>query len=154
MGTNLRRSFALLAAAGALSLIGCVPSSSTDPVGTIESAPATADIQWAKGFDEALAQAKAENKPVLVDFFATWCGPCKLMDKNTYGNAQVASELTNWVSVKVDVDQQEALSKQYNIKGIPTTVLISPEGKTISTTIGYTESKELLDLLAKARSGK
>lgn len=154
MKTNVRRVLALWAGALGLVLSGCGPGSFIDFAATPENAAAAANIHWAKGFEEALAQAKTENKPVLVDFYATWCGPCKLMDKNTYSNAQVASELTNWVSVKIDVDQHAALSKSYKIEGIPTTVLLTPEGKTISTTIGYIDSKELLSVLAKARGGK
>ena len=160
MKTNL----AVFAGLTAL-LIGCGQSSThtTDagapPTAAEQTAGATTKesagkIAWVTDFDKALAQAKQENKPVLVDFYADWCGPCKMMDKQTYTDAAVISEMNNWINVKIDVDKNEALSKRYDISAIPTTVLLSPDGKTISSKTGFIGASEYAAMIKSARPTK
>ncbi len=136
-------------------LLGCGQSPAPDaPTASTPSdgAPAAAGkIAWNTNFETALAKAKQENKPVLVDFYADWCGPCKMMDKQTFPDAGVVSEMANWIPVKVDVDKNKELSERYNISAIPTTVLISPDGKTISSTAGFMGPKDFLAVLQKGR---
>lgn len=111
-------------------------------------------VTWTASFSEGVRQAKAQGKPLMVDFFATWCGPCKMMDQKTYTDAAVQSELANWISVRVDVDRDPRLSQQYKIKSIPTTVLFTADGKPISSTSGFMPPKEFISLLSKARETK
>jgi thioredoxin 1 len=82
-----------------------------------------------------------QNKPVLVDFFAEWCGPCKTMApilkqvKDTVGNA---------VSIiKVDVDKNPATASQYQIQGVPTLILFK-NGKILWRKSGVVSKQELI----------
>jgi thioredoxin 1 len=79
------------------------------------------------------AEVLKSDKPVLVDFFATWCGPCKMLAPTL---DKIAAETTNTLkTVKVDVDKSPDLVEKYEIKSMPTLVLIR-NGEVISRKIG------------------
>jgi len=84
------------------------------------------------------------SKPVLVDFFATWCGPCKRMLEVL---PQVASEIGNAGIVgKLDVDTSRAIATQYQIKSLPTLILFH-RGETIKRWVGVQSVAELADAM-------
>lgn len=91
-------------------------------------------------FEETVLKA---DKPVLVDFFATWCGPCKMM-------SPVIEELSETYDtfdvVKVDIDQSMDLAEEYHIMSVPT-FMVFENGKAIGKTIGVQSKAELLKLL-------
>lgn len=84
------------------------------------------------------------DKPVLLDFWATWCGPCQMLSPVI---ADLAKELDGKVKVgKVNVDEQEALAMQFGISSIPFLAVIK-NGKVARTSVGYASREELLKLL-------
>ncbi len=80
-------------------------------------------------FREALAKARSENKPVVLDFTASWCLPCQRMLRETFPAPKVARLLEQFVFVKVDTDEHPALANKYGAVGLPDVRLLSPEGK-------------------------
>ena len=82
--------------------------------------------------------------PVLVDFWASWCGPCKMLAPTV---AQIAEEYSGKIKVgKVNVDEEESLSREYGIVSIPTVILFK-NGKPEKTSIGLVPKETLVSVL-------
>ncbi|MGE5943869.1 MAG: thioredoxin [Flavobacteriales bacterium] len=85
-----------------------------------------------------------QDKPVLVDFFAEWCGPCKLMAPIL---KEVKDSLGETVSIiKIDVDKNQPLASQYQVRGVPTLILFK-NGKQLWRQSGVIQKKDLISLV-------
>ena len=83
------------------------------------------------------------NKKVLIDFYATWCGPCKILSPIL---EEVATENKNIKLVKIDVDKNEDLAYKYGITAMPTIIVIE-NGKELKRSIGAISKNKVLELL-------
>ncbi len=91
-------------------------------------------------FSEIISQ----NKPVLVDFFADWCGPCKMMSPIL---KQVKDSLGDRVSIiKIDVDKNQALAAKYQVRGVPT-LLLFKNGKQIWRQSGVLQKDDIINVI-------
>ena len=108
---------------------------------------------WLTDYDAALKQAQATNKLVVVDFFATWCGPCKMMERDTFADKKVRQQLTNFVTLKIDMDRQPQLAAKYGIEGMPTTLVIDATGKPLARAVGYLDPDRYLSVLDRIKTG-
>ncbi|MBQ6146347.1 MAG: thioredoxin [Clostridia bacterium] len=99
------------------------------------------------GSEEAFDQLIAGETPVLVDFWATWCGPCRMIAPIV---EEIADEYAGKVVVaKVDVDEQGELAQRYRIMNIPT-LLVFKRGEVVDKAIGARPKAALEQMLDKA----
>jgi thiol:disulfide interchange protein DsbD len=93
-------------------------------------------VQWTKYSASALAQAQASGKPVVIDFYADWCMPCKELDHKTFTDPAVIAETERFVRLKADLTvpsdaTTKELTAQYAIIGVPTIVFLGGDGKEV-----------------------
>ncbi|HNP34022.1 MAG TPA: thioredoxin domain-containing protein [Flavobacterium sp.] len=104
---------------------------------------------WMTSFDEAKKMALATNKFILVDFWATWCGPCKQMDMDSWNNMEVNQVLDNYIQVKVDIDNNKDIANKYGIQLIPNMYIMDANGKVVYSFEGYHDANALKRELIK-----
>jgi len=96
-----------------------------------------AAVEWQKYDAQVLADARAAGKPVVIDFYADWCLPCKELDEKTFTNADVVAGLDGFVRLKADLTSPEdattqKLTKEYAVLGVPTIVFIGSDGRELA----------------------
>lgn len=107
----------------------------------------SANISWLP-YDEGMALGKSQKKKVFINFFATWCSFCKMMDTKTFKDAAVIDYLNaNFIAVKVDVDKEQNVAALYNIRPLPDMWFVSEKGEAIGNKPGYISAKEMLPVL-------
>ena len=95
-----------------------------------------------ENFNEVVLEAQ---EPVLVDFWATWCGPCQMMGPVI---DELAQERSDVKICKVNVDEQMELAKQYRVLSIPT-FLVFKDGEMVGSTMGVQPKEKLAEMLEK-----
>jgi thioredoxin-like negative regulator of GroEL len=87
--------------------------------------PAVASSSVMEGYKAALRKGAMDGKPILIDFYTTWCPHCK---EQAAVMKQVAAELDKFVVYKVNADRNQAFAKQFGARGYPTVVIVRPDG--------------------------
>jgi thioredoxin:protein disulfide reductase len=104
----------------------------------VDSAAVESSVQeklkagWHASLTDGLAAAQREQKPVLIDLWATWCKNCLTMDKTTFEDPAVIAALSGYVKVKFQAEDPEAepakaVMQRYRAVGLPTYVILRPE---------------------------
>lgn len=104
-------------------------------------------------FSEALKSAKVSNKLVFLDAYATWCGPCKWMDANTFKDESVGAYFNeNFINLKMDMEKGEGpqIARRYKVTAYPTMFFINGEGEVIHKVLGAKPAKDFLKEAKKA----
>jgi thioredoxin 1 len=105
-------------------------------------------IQFFDGtLQEALNKAKIEQKPIFIDIYATWCGPCKMLKRKTFTNKDVGSYFnTNYISLSLDGEKGDGaiLANKYSIPGYPTLIVLNKNGDLVNLETGYLDANGLL----------
>lgn len=133
---------------GILLIVGAVYAFNNPPVNFEKENPN--GIQFFKGsWGEVLAKSKKEQKPIFLDIYATWCGPCKKMVKYTFSDKEVAKYYNaNFINLSLDGEKDLGLllANKFQITGYPALLFINEEGEVIQQFSGYHNSNQFLKL--------
>ncbi len=126
---------------------------------TLKTKKPTAEVNWI-GIEQAQKLAKESPKKVFIDFTAKWCGWCKVMDKKTFSDPEVAAYMNeHYYTVKMDFDSPETftylgeaytakqLANKYGITGLPTMLLASADFQTVIQVVGFQKANPFLKKL-------
>jgi thiol:disulfide interchange protein len=144
------RRMALIGLLGLLGMTGCAPAPQSEtPAGSAGSA------FHALTLDQALAKARDDDKLVMVDFYTEWCGPCKMLDAQTWKDAKVQDWLrTKTIAIKLDAEKESKWSDQYKIAGYPTMVFLKPDGSEVGRLVGFLDGRNFLIKAGNIVGGK
>jgi thiol:disulfide interchange protein DsbD len=114
-------------------------------------------IQWTEFSNEALKLAKENGKPVIIDFYADWCIPCKELDKFTFKDEKVISKSKYFITLKADLthfqsEETNKIREKFDIKGVPTIVFIKGDGTELEDIrlVGFEEADKFLERMQES----
>lgn len=99
-------------------------------------------------WQKAKAEAKKQHKLIFLDAYATWCGPCRMLKKQTFPNKEAGDFFNkNFINVAMDMEKGDgpALSEQFRIDAYPTLIIADELGNAITYTKGFIEPKQLIE---------
>lgn len=111
-------------------------------------------IKWEKYSDSSYKSALENKKPVMLDFYADWCIPCKELDAMTFTDPEVIKASSSFATFKADMTKSlspevEALRNKFKIIGVPTVIILNSSGQEVSRITGFMPPEEFIKLLQK-----
>lgn len=148
----------------ALLMLGLNMNSNADKKTELKPAASlTTEDFWTTDWDKGIADARAQKKPVIIDFYTDWCGWCKKLDKDTYAAPEILKRLKEgWIGIKVNPEDklksgtlngQKAayaqIARFYKVQGYPTLIFLDKEGNQVdlNTPINYVPKEPFGPLL-------
>ncbi len=139
----------ILAIVGAFMIVGGLQQNTEGP-----------HPNWVKDEPKALETALQENKLVMLDFYATWCGACNELDHKTFSDQEVVDRLENYVTVKLDFSAKsdKVLTEKYKIRGLPVVIFMDAAGNIFERIEKFVSAEKMLEIIddveRKAKSEK
>lgn len=104
-------------------------------------------------FDEALSRARSERRLLLVDVYTDWCGWCKKLDREVFGDPRVAEAARELVAVRVNAEKGgEKVADRYDVQGYPTVLFLDGSGTVVKKVEGYVDVDEMIKILSSLPS--
>ncbi|GAI93132.1 unnamed protein product, partial [marine sediment metagenome] len=144
------------------SCLGIKPSIFKSVVENITKTDSSKDKNgWYHDWDEGIAAAVEEKKPLLVDFYTDWCKWCKVMDEETFSDSEVEKILTsNWVTIKINAEDRNSsgtfkdqtlpynrLALAFGVNAFPSYLFIDKDGEPVTVVSGYRPKEQFVPVL-------
>lgn len=114
------------------------------------------ELVWITSPEKAFEISKASGKIVFADVFATWCPPCKKLEKETFIHSEFKKIAASFILLKVDVDKNKEFAKRYGVRGVPTMLFLNAKGEALHQIVGFRSAERLVpemkNMLKKAGS--
>jgi thiol:disulfide interchange protein len=108
-------------------------------------------IAWTDSLPDALKTAAKQKKPIFIDFWAEWCGPCKEMLATTYTNPDVVNMSKRFVPVLINVEKQPELQRRFKFTAIPTIIFLDSKGRVLGQHTGRVYAPQFLQMMTEAQ---
>jgi thiol:disulfide interchange protein DsbD len=126
-------------------------------VGLLLASPAAPGIAWKEFSEQALAEARSAGRPVVIDFQALWCIPCREMEHTTFRDPTVVQAARSFATLKADVTEQDdrttALMSRFNVPGVPTYVFLDARGEERRRFVGFVTASQFHEALREVATG-
>ncbi len=113
-----------------------------------------AQINWTRDMKFAQSLAMSQNKFIVMDFWAIWCGPCKVMDRELWNTEEMNGLSKNFIALKIDVDENQTLAMKYGAKSIPKVIILDPAGNIIWQQVGFASASPFLKIFRELPSSQ
>jgi thiol:disulfide interchange protein DsbD len=144
---------AVYLAARSLALVLLVAGASTGVYSLLKEEPSA--LEWRNDLEAGLAEAKADGKPVMIDFTAEWCAACHEIEKVTFNDARVSKVLAGFVIIQLDMtentDEDEAIMQRYGVTGLPAVIVFDAKGKEVGRINKFKKPVEFMKILEKVK---
>ncbi len=143
----------LLAVFASTLLINCANTSKTKDKTSKDlgskTEPSSTGINFQDlSFEESLKQAKKKNKLIFIDAYASWCGPCKMLDKNTFPDPSLGTYFNDkFINLKIDCEKHpdgRSIQNKYGVSAYPTMIWVDGDGVLVKKVVGYRTAEQLL----------
>lgn len=105
-------------------------------------------------YSEALKLSEKTGKPIFIDCYTVWCGPCKLLSKNTFTDIAVGNFFNeNFINLKIEMEKDAdgpELSRLFKVRAYPTLLFIDGKGELVKQSLGYVTPEQLLAVAKEA----
>jgi thioredoxin-related protein len=120
-------------------------------IGGLLWAQASGGITFFTGsWSQLLQEAQKQKRPIFVDVYAEWCGPCKMLERNTFPNPDLGAYVAkHYIAYRLDGEKGEGpkIANQYRVRAYPTMLFLDPSGKELGRQVGYVDAPTLLRIL-------
>lgn len=135
----------------------CLSCGAPSPSRALKS-DAPQGIAWRRDttFFQLLQEAKETKRPLLLDFYADWCTPCKEMEEKVYRLPEVGEAAKGFLAIQLDGERGEgaALYAKYRVSGYPAVIFFDPEGNEIRRITGSVDAQTFLQILKEVERGR